>query len=442
RRLTTRQAKFLKKKGEKVLSPSPWSGEKSNFEISGEDLIMSKAIPQLDSKHPFVYKTLKTRLPGILERTIEYNKETLTKDQIESIQHFLKEIVNDAPIRLISDQKEDAKEWNKVLQVCVDKKQTWTTAPWFVWETYVYRRLLQASQYWDTKLDLFKIEKSKSLIGTEQALKQRAKISTQYAGKWDYDTFRVILFQDLWGNQADGSLFTVDTIAGLGSTKGHGENTDRVLVNDTKSVWNHLNQPAKQGHRVIFFNDNSGLEIVSDLVLASYLLHSKKVSTVEFYLKPYPYFVSDANPEDVKDTIEFLISSHDKSMKELGADLKSLVKANLLKLKKEHFLASPLAMSEMPKALKEDIKSAHLLVVKGDLMYRKMLGDRMHPPQTPFKDIVSYFPCPIVSLRTCKSPVIVGMTKKVFDELSAEKKDWTCLGLHGTIHFVNSSSAR
>ena len=42
-------------------------------------------------------------------------------------------------------------------------------------------------------------------------------------------------------------------------------------------------------------------------------------------------------------------------------------------------------------------------------MYRKLLGDRTWNTDERFSDLVSYFPAPVVALRTCKSPLAVGL---------------------------------
>ena len=47
--------------------------------------------------------------------------------------------------------------------------------------------------------------------------------------------------------------------------------------------------------------------------------------------------------------------------------------------------------------------------MKGDLNYRRLVGDRLWPPTTPFADVTAYFPGPVAALRTLKSDVIVGL---------------------------------
>lgn len=45
--------------------------------------------------------------------------------------------------------------------------------------------------------------------------------------------------------------------------------------------------------KVTFFADNTGMEIISDLLLIDYLISTKTVHEMYLYIKPYPIWVSD-----------------------------------------------------------------------------------------------------------------------------------------------------
>lgn len=163
------------------------------------------------------------------------------------------------------------------------------------------------------------------------------------------------------------------------------------------------------------FNDNSGMEIVSDLALVHYLLTSGKVAKVVMQLKPYPFFVSDAVPADIDHTLSVLAASQDASQQKVASDLRGFLESGKLALTSSgpinNFLASPepmWCMSDQVRQQLSDPKVA-LVICKGDLMYRKLLGDRTWNTVEKFPDILSYFPCPVAALRTCKSPLAVGM---------------------------------
>ena len=81
--------------------------------------------------------------------------------------------------------------------------------------------------------------------------------------------------------------------------------------------------------------------------------------------------------------------------------------------------ASPLFYYEMPGDLHAELARMDLVIVKGDANYRRLLGDAHWPHETPFADVVSYFPAPVVALRTFKSEVAVGLAPGQAEELAA-----------------------
>jgi hypothetical protein len=88
----------------------------------------------------------------------------------------------------------------------------------------------------------------------------------------------------------------------------------------------------------------------------------------------------------------------------------------------------------MPGDLRAEVASATLTIVKGDLNYRRLVGDRFWSPTTPFTDVTAYFPGPVAALRTLKSDVITGLDSRMEAELvSAEEQRWRTSGTHALI---------
>mmetsp|Transcript_5442 Transcript_5442/g.9111 ORF Transcript_5442/g.9111 Transcript_5442/m.9111 type:complete len:108 (+) Transcript_5442:1491-1814(+) len=52
----------------------------------------------------------------------------------------------------------------------------------------------------------------------------------------------------------------------------------------------------------------------------------------------------------------------------------------------------------------------------------------------------SYFPCPVVSLRTCKAPLIIGLAEGQAEELGKVSKDWCVSGMYGIIQVCDRES--
>jgi hypothetical protein len=87
----------------------------------------------------------------------------------------------------------------------------------------------------------------------------------------------------------------------------------------------------------------------------------------------------------------------------------------------------------MPADLAAGFGRASLTVLKGDLNYRRLVGDRDWPPTTAFADVVSYFPGSVAALRTLKSDVVVGIAPATLGDLDATGKPWRTDGGHGLV---------
>jgi hypothetical protein len=67
--------------------------------------------------------------------------------------------------------------------------------------------------------------------------------------------------------------------------------------------------------------------------------------------------------------------------------------------------------------------------------YRRLLGDLHWPYATPFKEAVSYFPAPLLCLRTCKAGLVVGIPSDVEERVKATDADWLVSGKYGVVQF-------
>jgi len=72
-------------------------------------------------------------------------------------------------------------------------------------------------------------------------------------------------------------------------------------------------------------------------------------------------------------------------------------------------------------------------ILKGDLHYRRLVGDRDWPPITRFADVAAYFPGSVATLRTLKSDVITGLNPATVADLDATGQPWRTGGNHGLI---------
>jgi hypothetical protein len=179
--------------------------------------------------------------------------------------------------------------------------------------------------------------------------------------------------------------------------------------------------------------DNAGRELVPDLLLIARLLAEGRVGRAVLHVKPYPYYVSDATTADVVDALRRLTSAPGAPAA-YGRRLWAAMADGRLAVRAHPFSCAPLPYTDMPDDLRANFAAAALTLFKGDLNYRRLVGDRLWPPATPFRDVTAYFPGPVAALRTLKSDVITGLDTRTEAALvAAEGQRWRTGGTHALI---------
>jgi hypothetical protein len=72
-------------------------------------------------------------------------------------------------------------------------------------------------------------------------------------------------------------------------------------------------------------------------------------------------------------------------------------------------------------------------MLKGDVNYRRLLGDAHWPPTTPFEQATAYFPAPLMALRTLKAELVVGLRVDEAERRQAQDPDWLVNGRYGLV---------
>jgi uncharacterized protein with ATP-grasp and redox domains len=304
--------------------------------------------------------------------------------------------------------------------------RTWLELPWYFAEAFFYRRLLEAVRYFQPgpwqRHDPFSLQKRQQVqAAVSLSVEDWRSLDGMHTGR----RFRAILHSCLWGNRADLSNYTVREQVRGGMTTGLEEHN--LLIDHTEQVGALL---SSQVDRVDFVNDNVGRELISDLVLADFLLEQGWVQQVVFHLKDSPFFVSDAMCQDVQGTVSLMAAER------LGRRLEEHLAEGRLNLKDHAFWTSSLMYRQMPAALASDLACSDLVIVKGDVNYRRLLDDRRWPHTTPLEEIADYFPASYLVLRTLKGEIIVGLEPGQAEELSSVDPSWLINGKRGIIQFV------
>jgi uncharacterized protein with ATP-grasp and redox domains len=346
--------------------------------------------------------------------------------------HALRDEIACQPMQPLREQSADTALWNAELARYAGR--TWLEVPWYFAETYFYRKLLEAARYlqpgpWQA-VDPFGPQKrqqeASALARLEASWDQLAHLETHVL-------FETLLHSALWGNRADLSNLTVkeQALAGLAA-----QDEKHLLLIDHSAEVHRLLAAGVQ--RVDFINDNVGLDSVFDLALADFLLAHSWARQVVMHLKDRPFFVSDAMPQDVEIVLHALAQSASPSLRSLAVRLMDAQAAGQLSLKTDPYWTSFLMYRDMPAALRANMSTAALAIVKGDVNYRRLLDDRHWPPTTRLEDVAGYFPTSFVALRTLKGEIMVGLAVGQAEQLAAEDSTWLINGKRGVIHFVKT----
>ncbi|WP_405005701.1 damage-control phosphatase ARMT1 family protein [Kitasatospora purpeofusca] len=295
----------------------------------------------------------------------------------------------------------------------------WGEAP-FLWaESYFYRRLLDAIGYfrpgaWQG-IDPFAPFKNAELAGT--AVDDELAALDDLDGLPEARRAQALLSSALWGNRADLS-FRITAGA-------NGQTASDLVADDSTTFWTQLERA--RGGRICVVADNAGRELLPDLVLIDHLLTRGLATEVVLYVKPQPYYVSDATTADVLTSVERLRTA------EVGGRLWRAMTDGALMVRTHPFFCAPLPFHDMPADLRAEFTGASMTVLKGDLNYRRLVGDRLRPPTTPFTETASHFPTPVAALRTLKSDVIVGLDAETVARLDSNETAWRTNGRHAVI---------
>ncbi|MFG2945906.1 damage-control phosphatase ARMT1 family protein [Streptomyces adustus] len=305
--------------------------------------------------------------------------------------------------------------------------RSWFEVPWLWSESYFYRQLLEATGYFAAGpwrgIDPFRPSKLAELAAPETdaelaALDGLAELAAD-------EQAEALLHGSLWGNRADLGFR-------LSDPGGPAAGTTPALVADAgAALWSLL--PPDGTGTLCLVADNAGRELVPDLLLVARLLEEGRVERAVLHIKPYPYYVSDATTADVLDAVRRLTEAPGAAAG-YGRRVRDALTDGRIRLRAHPFACAPLGYAEMPAELYREFGAADLTVFKGDLNYRRLVGDRRWPPTTPFAEVTAYFPGPVAALRTLKSDVVAGLDAATRDALdAAEGQRWRTSGRHAMI---------
>jgi len=372
----------------------------------------------------FARYTFTERVPGILRETLALNK---FPDGIRgALEDFYAELTGGL-VREVREDAPDCRFWNTVSAPHIGR--SWFDVPWYWGEAFFYRRLLEATRYFQPGawrgVDPFGVKKA-----TELAPEAAPAAVNALLGRIPDDPerrFERLLHASLWGNRSD---LSYEVARRLGRPTGAPEERTNLLVDDSKRLWDLLR--TKKCSRLAILADNAGTELLMDLALADYLLCQDLVEEVQVHVKPCPFFVSDAMAEDVGLGLAALEAAGGAA-RELAQRLRTQIAGDDLRLVTHWYYGTSLFFFQLPEDLRTMLAEADLAVAKGDVNYRRLLGDAHWPPTTAFEQATRYFPAPVVALRTLKAEIIVGLKPGEAERLRVDDPAWLINGRRGVV---------
>lgn len=424
-------------------------------------------------KSSFAFFTIRDRLPNILTKVIDVfsrlasnyhaeEDEVKAEDAKNIIAKFSKlknEMQTDKDIKPIEDNYKDSILWNaffKEVPVLEEGKSTpsWYSVAWLACECYMYRRIFEAMQLSQhhTLFDPFFEQKSEAFFSSEKPMQTLASYVMQFvkttnsveqggAEKLRLD-FEMLLEYCLWGNKCDLSISAGTQVSNqLKESSQLKDLLAHIISNHTEQVWKHVNTIKSNGKqtRIDFVLDNAGFELYSDLCFAEFLLDKQFCEVVHFHVKEIPWFVSDTSKFDFEWTVKQCCDSTDQAVKALGQRWQTRLNNKTFVIVQNMYWTLPhdfAAMKEFDSKLYLDLSESQLLVFKGDLNYRKLIGDRSWPFTTTFDNALHGFcPAPLCALRTLKADLVVGLQPGQDKELAARDQNWMISGQYAVIQF-------
>jgi len=372
-----------------------------------------------DSDNWFAHRTMAERIPENIELVASRND--YPQSMASDLRSLARAIREDDEATMFAPPAPDFESW---FESCASVlPATWLHAPWMFAETFAYRKLIEAVRFWETAIDPFAPMKEDELSGAgpwelqAEALASDGSTEQQIASTLKYS---------LWGNRID--LSYRDSMH-LGS-RGH---DSELIVDDSAAAAALL---ARPGGTVHLATDNTGSELAADLILADRLL-SVEACTVVFEVKMHPTYVSDATAQDVLALVSRM-SAHGEGLSgrtpaDAAVRLRKAFEAGRFRIIPHLYWNSSRFLWELPDGILSALTSARILILKGDMNYRRLSGDGLWNSEVPFSTAAGYLPCPVLAVRTLKSDTLMGGPVDRIARLDREEPTWRSGGKYGAI---------
>jgi hypothetical protein len=359
---------------------------------------------------------MQVRVPRIAREVIERNRDypALVKDAIERLATDLE---GDCPVPAPRGPGADVAGWR--LAHAEHASETWLGAEWLYAELAFYRELALRCRFWEDGRDPFEPAKEEELAGARPW--ERLEVALALPGPRARRLF-ALLDEVLWANRVDLSY----------SIAAARERVDGdLLVDDRAAAVERLAKPGASVHLVA---DNTGTEFALDLALVGALLEDA-AACVTVHLKLEPVFVSDAMPRDVWRLVARMLERGGAAAGLANRVVEAFGQGRFV-LAPDPFWSGPRFLRDAPAHVLEALRSATIVVCKGDANYRRAVGDAVWPASASFAEACAPLGAPLVAVRTMKSDALAGVPEDLAARLDASDPKWRIEGGRGVIQFA------
>lgn len=379
----------------------------------------------IDTRNAFAHHTMAVRIPKILRDVLASNPDYPAPIQ-SAVEQLRQSLLDDAPIPMLADEPAppaDYEAWVDAYQAQRERFDplTWQHTEWFFAEMFLYRHLIQAVRWAETRRDPFAPQKQAELDGVRLWTALDGILAFEASGR---ERLAHLLQSAAWGNQADLSH-------AVGQEAGSNTSDDDLLIDERDAaVATLLDAPPLPERPVHLVLDNAGLELAADLALADALIEAGH--RVVLHAKAYPVFVSDTTIPDMWRALEAMDRCEGRP-RALAQRLRKAWAAERLKFTAPPLWTSSRFLWDMPPAFRRAMGRARAVIFKGDANYRRLVGDALWDEGVAFADALRYFPAPLVALRSLKSDALVGLDSGRGRALDAQDEGWRTSGRYAVI---------
>jgi uncharacterized protein with ATP-grasp and redox domains len=299
-------------------------------------------------------------------------------------------------------------------------------------EFVFYHALNSVSGYFAGGIDVFR-ETRRQALDAALALPEAPPRGSATGEPMLRDRIAHALWMALLGNEIDYSQLVV---GGSRMPEWQG----RLVIDDSAELLNVAASATSAAGTFHIIVDNAGSELLADLALADAFLSIGDETCVVLHCKPWPMFVSDALVEDAQGSIDGLMTHASTVLRGLGRRLEVAVTAARLRFERHPAWGEPRHFDALDAELVQALQRGAMVLSKGDLNYRRFVGDRDWPVETPARLATAGVPFGAFALRVLKSDAVVGVPVAFAAEAALTSPTWRTDASHALVQRLGMTS--